>query len=326
MMNYRLHTPEGVKDYLPEEYAIKKQIENSVQGVFAKYGYKAIDTPAFEFIQVLDGMGGIDAGRMYKLLDRDGSILALRSDFTPAIARIAATAYSAADIPLRFSYVGSCFRYNESYQGKLREFTQAGVELIGKTGIEADTEILNAAIESLLAAGLDDFRIDIGDVNFLHGILEGSGISAEMTDKIRSSILDKNYVGVSQMAVDLDASVEVKNILIDLPMLIGGIDLLERLESVVRNKRSRASLEYMHKIYDALSENSKYISFDFSVMGQMDYYTGLVFRGYARGTGFSIVDGGRYDNLVSNFGADQPAVGFSVNINNLMAATASVND
>ena len=320
MMNYKLHTPDGVKDYLPEEYALKKKIENSVQGVFDKCGYKAIDTPAFEYIQVLDGMGGIEASRMYKLLDRDGSILALRSDYTPAIARIAATAYTAEDIPLRFCYVGNCYRYNENYQGKLREFTQAGVELIGKGGFEADTEILKMAVDSLIAAGLDDFRVDIGEVSFLHGILEGSGISAELTEKIRSSILEKNYVGVSELAVDMDASVEVKNILIDLPMLIGGIELLERLESVVKNSVSRAALSYMHDLYDALGDYRKYISFDFSVMGQMEYYTGLVFRGYARGTGFSIVDGGRYDNLVKNFGANYPAVGFSVNINNLMAA------
>ena len=325
-MNYRLHTPEGVKDYLPDEYAVKKQIENNVQGVFEGRGYKAIETPTFEFIQVLDGMGGVGSERMYKLLDRDGSILALRSDFTPAIARIAATAYSAEDIPLRFSYLGNCFRYNASYQGKLREFTQAGVELIGETGVKADTEILTAAIDSLLAAGLSDFRIDIGDVTFLQGVLDSAGISAEITEKIRESIIDKNYVEVAKTAEGLETSGEVKKILSDLPLLIGGIELLERLKGVVGNEKSQKALSYMHEIYNALGEKQKYISFDFSVIGQMDYYTGLVFRGYARGTGFSIVDGGRYDNLVGNFGAEHPAVGFSVNINNLMAAIEAVKE
>ncbi len=316
MMNYRLHTPEGVKDYLPEEYAIKKQTENRITGVFEERGYKAINTPTFEFIQVLDGMGGVGSERMYKLLDRDGSILALRSDFTPAIARIAATAYSAEDVPLRFSYIGSCFRYNASYQGKMREFTQAGIELIGDGGEKADTEVLTAAIDSLLAAGLKDFCIDIGDVNFLQGVLDDADISSEKKEKIRECIINKDYVEVGKAAEGTGAA----DILSDLPLLIGGIELLERLQATVGNEVSQKALSHLHKIYDALGEKQKYISFDFSVMGQMDYYTGLVFRGYARGTGFSIVDGGRYDRLVANFGADMPAVGFSVNVDHLMAA------
>lgn len=322
MMNYKLHTPEGVKDYLPQEYAFKKQIENNIQAVFDKYGYKAIDTPTFEFAQVYEGMGGIDSKRMHKLLDRDGSILGLRPDITPAIARIASTAYD--EVPLRFSYIGNCFRYNENYQGKMREFTQAGVELIGINSVEADTEVFAAAVDSLISAGLKDFRIDIGDVSFLQGILEEAGISASDCERIRESIIDKNYVRVNEIAASLDIREDIKGIFAELPLLIGDISMLEKLSYSVKNQKSLAALAHLHKLYDALKEKGleKYISFDFGVVGHLDYYTGIVFRGYAHGSGFSIVDGGRYDNMVKSFGADHPAVGFSININNLMSAIA----
>ncbi len=328
MMNYRLHTPEGVKDYLPAEYAFKKQIENSIQTVFDKYGYQAIDTPAFEFAQVYEGMGGVDSKRMHKLLDRDGSILGLRPDITPAIARIASTAYSEGDIPLKFSYIGNCFRYNENYQGKMREFTQAGIEFIGVNSAKADTEVLEAAINALLASGLKDFRIDMGDVAFLQGVLEEAGISASDCEKIRESIVDKNYVKVAEIASSLDIREDVKTLFADLPLLIGDISLLEKMAVSVKNQKSLAALAHLHKIYDDLKEKGleKYISFDFGVVGQMDYYTGIVFRGYAYGSGFSIVDGGRYDNMVKNFGADYPAVGLSININNLMSAISVQSD
>ena len=232
MMNYRLHTPEGVTDYLSNEYAFKKKIENNIQAVFDKYGYKAIDTPTFEFLQVYEGMGGIESKRIHKLLDRDGSILGLRPDITPAIARIVATTPykdSSEKDPAKLCYIGNCFRYNEHYQGKMREFTQAGVEYIGANNAAADTEVLELAINSLLAAGLKDFNIDIGDVAFLQGILEEAGISALDCEKIRESIINKEYVKVNEIANSLDMREDIKNIFADLPLLIGDIALLEKL-------------------------------------------------------------------------------------------------
>ena len=326
MMNYKLHTPEGVKDYLPREYAIKKKIENNIQEVFEKYGCKTIDTPMFEFAQVYEGMGGIESSRIHKLLDRDGSILGLRPDITPAIARIVATSedyrHESEKATVKFRYIGNCFRYNEHYQGKMREFTQAGVEFIGAGGVEADTEVLEIAINSLLSAGLTDFKIDIGDVSFLQGVLEEAGISAADSETIRKSIVGKDYVKVNETVNSLDIREDVKTFFADLPLLIGDISLLEKMAVSVKNQKSLAALAHLHKIYDKLKEQGleKYISFDFGVVGQLDYYTGIVFRGYAYGSGFSIVDGVFYDNLIGNFVADRPSVGFSININNLRSA------
>lgn len=328
MINNRLHTTAGVKDYLPAECALKNDIEKKVRAVFDSYNYKCVITPMFEYMEVYEGTGSVDAKRMYKFVDRDGSILALRPDVTPAIARIAATACDEADLPFRFSYVGNAFRYNESYQGKLREFTQAGIELIGVNSIEADAEAVSVAINSLLAVGIDDFRIDIADVDFLKGVLEEAELGTELSEEIIDSVIDKNYVGVCEIVNNLDMSDKLKQLFNDLPLLIGEIDVLDTAKSLVNNKKSINAIEYMRRLYNLLDAcgYAKYISFDLSVTGHFDYYTGIVFRAYTRGTGFSVIDGGRYDRLVDNYGASYPAVGLAVKVNDIMSVLEGRND
>ena len=321
MINNKLHTTAGVKDYLPAECALKNEIEAKVKAVFDSCNYKCVITPTFEFIEVYDGMGGVDSRRMYKFLDRDGSILALRPDVTPAIARIAATAYDETDLPLRFSYVGNAFRYNESYQGKLREFTQAGIELIGVNSIEADAEAISVAINALLAVGIEDFRVDIANVDFLKGVLEEAAFDMELSEAIIDSVVGKNYVEVSRLTSSADISVSLKTLFNDLPLLIGDVKVLDTARALVNNEKSLKAIEYMGKLYKLLEGcgYSKYISFDLSVTGHFDYYTGIVFRAYTRGTGFSVIDGGRYDKLVGSYGAAYPAVGLAVKINDIMS-------
>lgn len=318
MMDYRLHTPEGVKDYLPKEYALKRKTQNNIEKIFNSFNYKLVESPTFEYIEVYEGKGSVNTKTMYKFVDRDGSVLALRPDVTPAIGRIATTSYSSEDVPMRFAYVGNAFRYNEHYQGKLREFTQAGIELIGASGAEADAEVLTVAIESLLSAGLENFRIDIGNVLFLQGVLEEAGISQELSVKIQDSIVNKNYVQVNSLIENTHIKPEHKRIFKELPLLIGGIEIIDTVRAMVNNEKSLNAIKHLQQVYEILSLNGlgRYISFDFSVIGHFDYYTSLIFRGYARGTGFSVIDGGRYDKLI----ADYPAVGFGIKIIDLISA------
>lgn len=325
MINNKLHTTAGVKDYLPAECALKNEIEAKIKAVFDSYNYKCVITPTFEYIEVYDGMGGVDSRRMYKFLDRDGSILALRPDVTPAIARIAATAYDKEELPFRFSYVGNAFRYNESYQGKLREFTQAGAELIGVNSIEADAEVITLAINSLLAVGIEDFRVDIANVDFLKGVLEEAQLAPELSEAVIDSVVGKDYVGVSKLTGGLDISDSLKTLFNDLPLLIGDVKVLDTAKSLVNNVKSLKAIDYMGKLYKLLEGcgYAKYISFDLSVTGHFDYYTGIVFRAYTRGTGFSVIDGGRYDKLVGSYGAAYPAVGLAVKINDVMSVLSA---
>lgn len=324
MLISKLHTPEGVKDYLPFERALKKKIENSIAEVFTSYGYLPVTSPTFEYYDVFCGMGGVKDNRVFKFLDRDGSLLVLRPDMTPAIARIAATAYSKKDLPLKLCYMEGMFRTNENYQGKLREFTQAGIELLGVNSIEADAEVVSAAIEALIKVGIDNFKIDLGHALFLKGVIEESAVDNKIADKIQKNIIKKNYVAVNELAEYVENE-NIKYILQQLPLLIGGKYVLENVRSKVKNSNSIKAIDYLSELYSILKETGfeKYISFDMGVIGSMDYYTGLIFRGYAKGSGSSILDGGRYDNMVEKFGSEMAAVGFALKVNELMKAVPS---
>lgn len=319
MLISKLHTPEGVKDYLPLECALKKKIEDSAAGVFSKYGYLPVTSPTFEYNDVFCGMGGVKDNRVFKFLDKDGSLLVLRPDMTPAIARIAATAYSKKDLPLKFCYIEGMFRTNENYQGKLREFTQAGIEFLGINSIEADAEVVSVAINSLLEVGVSNFKIDLGHALFLKGVIEESNVSDDIASEIQKNIIKKNYVAVNELAENI-SNEDIKYILQELPLLIGDLNVIDNVKNKVSNEKSIEAINYLTELYSILSEMgfADYVSFDLGVIGSMDYYTGLIFRGYAKGSGASILDGGRYDNMVEQFGANMPAVGFALKVNELM--------
>lgn len=319
MIISKLHTPEGVKDYLPLECALKKKIEDNIANVFNSYGYLPVTSPTFEYNDVFCGMGGVKDNRVFKFLDRDGALLVLRPDMTPAIARIVATAYSKNDLPLKFCYIEGMFRTNENYQGKLREFTQAGIEFLGVNSIEADAEVVSVAIKSLLEVGVRNFKIDLGHALFLKGVIEESAVSDGIAAEIQKNIIKKNYVAVSELAENISNN-DIKYILQELPLLIGNPDVIENVRNKVTNSNSIAAINYLTEFYSILKDMgyAEYVSFDLGVIGSMDYYTGLIFRGYAKGSGASILDGGRYDNMVEKFGSAMPAVGFALKVNELI--------
>lgn len=324
MIINKLHTPEGVKDYLPLELKLKKTIECNIANVFKNYGYLPITSPTFEYNDVFCGMGGVKDNRVFKFLDRDGALLVLRPDMTPAIARIAATAYNKKQLPLKFYYIENMFRTNENYQGKLREFTQAGIEFLGVNSIEADAEVVSAAINALLEVGVKDFKIDLGHALFLKGVIEESASNEELAGDIQGNIIKKNYVAVNELAENIENN-NIKYILKELPLLIGDLSVIDKVKNKVTNQKSLESLNYLTELYSILKEMGfeKYVSFDLGVIGSMDYYTGLIFRGYAKGSGASILDGGRYDNMVEKFGLAVPAVGFALKVNELIKTVST---
>ena len=324
MIINKLHTPEGVKDYLPLELKLKKTIECNIANVFKNYGYLPITSPTFEYNDVFCGMGGVKDNRVFKFLDRDGALLVLRPDMTPAIARIAATAYNKKQLPLKFYYIENMFRTNENYQGKLREFTQAGIEFLGVNSIEADAEVVSAAINALLEVGVKDFKIDLGHALFLKGVIEESASNEELAGDIQGNIIKKNYVAVNELAENIEND-NIKYILKELPLLMGDLSVIDKVKNKVTNQKSLESLNYLTELYSILKEMGfeKYVSFDLGVIGSMDYYTGLIFRGYAKGSGASILDGGRYDNMVEKFGLAMPAVGFALKVNELIKTVST---
>ncbi|HHW67244.1 MAG TPA: ATP phosphoribosyltransferase regulatory subunit [Epulopiscium sp.] len=323
MKDYRLHTPEGVRDLLPRECAKKIEIERRIESVFNRYGYYNVQTPTFEYYDVFsEDNGKIQQKHMYKFFDREGAILALRPDMTPPIARMAATTLKDESKPIRLCYIDKAFRYNESYQGKTREFSQAGVELLGMNSDEADAEVIALAVNSLSAAGLNEFQIDLGQIDFFKGVLEEAGLSAEEEEEIRQLIENKDFIGVEEFIEQFPIASDLKQLFLDLSKLCGSIDVIEKTKNLTNNSRSKEALEKLKRVYEILCDYGveKYISFDLGMVSRSNYYTGIIFRGYTYGTGFTILEGGRYDGLVGEFGRDCPAVGFGITVEQLMNA------
>ncbi|MDR1472065.1 MAG: ATP phosphoribosyltransferase regulatory subunit [Synergistaceae bacterium] len=327
MIGNGLRTPDGFRDYLPKEYFFKRRVEETLESVFNGYGYSSVNTPTLEYAEVFADKGSTDLKQTYRMIDQEGNLLALRPDLTPAIARIVAANYPDCRRPLRFCYVQNVYRCSPSYQGRVREITQGGIELIGATSGEADAETLAVAIDALLKSGMEDFRIDVGQVRFLEGMLEESGLDPHMRDTLRERVIARDFVAAERIGRELNVPPNMHRMLSDLPLFCGGAEILDAALNETECEKSREALANLKNIHSALEDYGfeKYVLFDLSMAGNMDYYTGIIFKGYASGLGFSILDGGRYDSLLSRFGTDRPAVGFIIKVHNLMDALEKQN-
>lgn len=323
MSDWKLHTPNGVNDILPAECAVKKELESTIWSVFASIGYKEVETPTFEYYDCYAGSGGqISQETMFKFFDDQGRILVLRPDFTTSIARMAATKESSRTLPLRYCYTGSVFRAEQTEGARQREFTQSGIELIGSYSPAADAEVISAAIEAILAVGIEEFSMEIGQVAFFNGLIEQAGLDEALTEKLRERIDSKDSVGIKTIVSKLAIDEDIKNLMIELPYLFGDMSVLEKADVKGLNKTSKAALANLKRIYELLCLYGfeKYISIDLGMLQSIDYYTGSIFKCYTRGIGFPVCAGGRYDNLMGKFGAPMGAVGVAIGINRVMSA------
>lgn len=323
MSDWKMHTPDGVNDILQGECAVKKEIESTMWTVLTSIGYKEVETPSFEYYDCyVGGSGQISQETLFKFFDERGRILALRPDFTTSIARMAATKASAYKMPLRYMYTGNVFR-NELTEGvRQREFTQTGIELIGSYLPEADAEIISAAMEAIMAVGIEDFSMEIGQVAFFNGLVEQAGLDEQLTEKLRDRIDSKDSVGIKIITEKLDIDDEIKGLMAQLPYLFGDISVIEKADVPGLNPTSKAALDNLKRIYELLCLYGfeKYISLDLGMLQSIDYYTGTIFKCYTRNVSFPICAGGRYDNLMGKFGVKNGAVGAAIGINRVMAA------
>ena len=322
MKNYKLHTVDGVKDFLPEEQKQKNEIETRINSVFYRYGYEPIQTPTFEYVEVFAKEdGNIPRGQMYKFLDRKGNVLALRPDLTPPIARVVGTSFQDVVFPLRLSYVGSAYRYVEGYQGKLHEFTQAGVELLGNNSVLSDAEVIALAANSLNASGIEDFVIHLGQVEFFKSIMEEAQLDQNTIEGVRVLIENKNIVALEEFIANNGIQPKIAKILLELPQLCGDITIIKKAKELTDNKKALQALEELELIYELLSEYmvEEMVTFDLGMVSRLEYYTGIIFKAYTQGSGSEILGGGRYDTLIKKFGRQVPATGFGINIHEILA-------
>ncbi len=318
-----LHTPVGVRDIYNDECYDKLLIQNRIHKIFKEYGYSDIQTPTFEFFDIFNKeRGSVASKNMYKFFDREGNTLVLRPDMTPSIARASAKYFMDEEMPIRLCYVGNAFINNSEYQGKLKEFTQIGSELLGDNTSDADAEVIAMVIESLLKAGLTEFQIEIGQPEFFKGIVEKAGLDTDTIEELRELLENKKYFGVEDVLAKANVPQEDREVFLKFQEFAGSIEMIKLAKTLNINDKSKAALERLEKLYSILViyGYEKYISFDLSMLNMYQYYTGIVFKGYTYGTGDAIVTGGRYDNLLGQFGKDFAAIGFAVNLDQLMVA------
>ena len=324
------HTPVGLADVLCDEYELKLRIENTACTVFKDYGYRMVQIPTFEYFDVYNVTTPTQAEHMFKFFDNDGRMLALRPDLTTSVARMAATKPAAGKLPLRISYCGSAFRNEENFsQARQREFTQVGVELIGANSVNADAEIIQIAIETFLKSGIKNFQIDLGQVEFFKGLVEQAGLSDSESDLIRSHINDKDFIAVQSVLDNLNINSNMKSMFQNLATMFGGIEIVDKaLCDNDLNQRSKDALKNLKDVYSILVEKDldKYVSIDLGMVQNIDYYTGIIIRGFTYGVGFPICSGGRYDNLLAKFGRDIPATGIAIGVERVMASIYDENN
>ena len=318
-----LHTPEGVRDIYNGECVRKLTVQEKISSVFRLYGYEDIETPTFEYFDIFNKeRGSVTSQEMFKFFDRDNNTLVLRPDMTPAIARCVGKYFFDETMPVRLCYRERTFINNSSYQGRLKEITQTGVELIGDDGSGADAEMIAMVIDSLKAAGLKEFQVELGQVEFFRGLAEEAGMDEDTQERLRELIENKNYFGVEELISKRNLPESLKTLFLELPKLFGSLDQLGKLKAMVSNKRSLGAIERLEKVQAILEsyKMAEYVSYDLGMLGKYQYYTGIIFKAYTYGTGEYIVTGGRYDKLLEQFGKDTPAVGFAIVIDQLMLA------
>ena len=318
-----LHTPEGVRDLYGKEYASKMVLQDKVMKSIQLYGYENIQTPTFEFFDVFsEEIGTTSSRELYKFFDKDGNTLVLRPDFTPSMARCAAKYFMEQNVPIRFCYSGNTFINNNNLQGKLKELTQMGAELIGDDSVFADAEMIMMVIDTLKATGLTKFQVSIGEVEYFKGICENAGIDNETEREIRDFISEKNFFAAEELMIEKGISETDREAILQVREFYQIDETLSKAKEFASNETSRKAISRLEALYELLKEYGveEYVSFDLGMLSKFHYYTGVIFKAYTYGVGDAIVTGGRYDTLLCKFGKDAAAIGFMVLIDDLMEA------
>lgn len=326
MKDKLLHTPEGVRDIYNTECAIKLYLQKNLHQILKLYGFRDIQTPSFEFFDIFSQeRGTVSSKDMFKLFDKEGNTIVLRPDITPSIARCVAKYYKEEELPIRLCYIGNTYVNSTTYQGKLKEVTQLGAELVNDDSIDADAEMLALTIECLLKSGLTHFQLELGNADFLKSLIQEAGFEdKDDIAKLKDLIENKNMFGMEEIILNKNMTKDLEEMFLRLPELFGTLEILEYAKKVVKNPRAIKAINRLEKLYDIMTEYGfeKYISFDLGMLSKYDYYTGIIFKAYTYKTGEPIVTGGRYDNLVGQFGKDCPSIGLAIVIDNLLLALA----
>ena len=322
-MNQLIHTPAGVRDIFGDEYERKCFLMEGIRRLFSIYGYQNIQTPSIEYYPVFDkDKGTMHASRLFRMIDAEGHTLVLRPDFTPSIARAVSMYFASESLPVRLCYQGSVFLNNTNYRGRLNESTEMGVELINYDVPEADAELIALSVDIMKEAGLDNFQISIGNVAYFNALTADAGLDEDTVSELRHLLSIKNQFGAMELIEKQAIAPDVKAALLALPRLFGSESVLDEAASLTKNTDAQASVARLRAVYELLDTYgcSQYVSFDFGMLSDYTYYTGIIFQAITYGSGDAVIKGGRYNRFIEKFGKEAAAIGFTTLVDSLLSA------
>ena len=306
--------PPGTRDVLPDEMRELRTLHLALIEVFESRGYGEVATPAIEYDEVLARGDGRTAASAYRFFDERGDLLALRSDMTVPIARLVATRYVGAEPPLRLCYLANAFRAVRPQRGQMREFTQAGVELIGASAPQGTVEVVEVLEAALDAAGLDRAVIGLGDADLFRQLLAEFGIEGEVRDSVLERLATHDLVGLeAELSAVAGISDEQCDTCVALSQMRGGSEVLEQARGLGGAAVERATAR-LQETFEALGERgvADRVQIDLGLLRDLGYYSGAILEVYDPALGHVLGGGGRYDGLLKRFGVDLPAAGFAL--------------
>jgi ATP phosphoribosyltransferase regulatory subunit len=316
--------PPGTRDILPDEMRELRALQARLARVFERFGYGEVATPTVEYDEVLAlGESGAGAPSAHRFFDRDGELLAMRSDMTVPIARLVANRYPEAEPPLRFFYNARAYRAVRPQRGQTREFFQAGVELVGAGAPDGTIEVIEVLAAALEAAGLSRAVIGLGDAALYRQLLAEVGVAAEDAERLLARLAAHDLVGLESELRDLDLTGAERELLATVPGLRGGADVLDRARALGGDAITVA-LERLSATYEGLAGRgiADRVALDLGLLRDLGYYTGAILEVYDPALGHILGGGGRYDELMGRFGRPLPAVGFALYLERVHIAQA----
>jgi ATP phosphoribosyltransferase regulatory subunit len=309
--------PSGTRDVLPDEMRELRAIESALRGTFERLGYGEISTPALEYESTLARADVGDAKPTYRLFDEQGDVLVLRSDMTVPIARVVGTRYPTADPPLRFYYLAHAYRGVRPQRGQSREFLQAGVELVGSPSPDGTIEALNVLCAGLDAAGLEGYRVGLGDASLYPALLDAFGVDEQAREPVLHELYTRDFAGLAREVGQLELAPEDAELLVQIPQVRGEAAVLDELAEGPAGPALQSVRAVLRGVDDSVRQR---VLVDLGLARSLGYYTGAVFEVYDPALGVPLGGGGRYDELLGRFGRPLPAVGFAVNVERLHIA------
>ncbi|MED4568638.1 ATP phosphoribosyltransferase regulatory subunit [Brevibacillus agri] len=318
--------PLGMRDILPESLAKQRHLERALRHCIERWGYEEISTPSLEYYDTVGMASATLTDRMFRLLDKQGHTVVLRPDMTTPIARVVSSLYKDVPLPIRLFYQANVFRAQEKEAGRNAEFFQTGIELIGDGSVDADAEAIALAVFCLRAAGVETFRIAIGHVDFVDGLLEDVVAEEDVRQQFRQYLHERDFVGFRQLLETVAIGSAGKKRLDALLRLRGGKSKIAEARELAGDGKAGRAVETIASLWESLEAYgvTEDLLLDFNLIINLNYYTGVVFEGYAADLGSPLLGGGRYDQLLAQFGRSAPATGFAIKMDRLLTVTPSL--